>query len=139
MKKRSKILGAATAGLLAILALATPASASTYTVSPSDYHAGDLCVTPFCAGSASFVKDGDHLLVWDNDYDGHSVVVKYIRSDDGGAVHKDWNHYGSLTKLDINMNLPESGWVEYEVCLGEYGTESVDLASCSEWKLEYAS
>ncbi|MEU6088057.1 hypothetical protein ABZ865_14770 [Streptomyces sp. NPDC047085] len=145
MKKRSKAFGAATAGLLAVLAVATPASAATYTVTSSAPHTGDVCtVNPYyCHGSASFVKDGDHLLVWDNNSDGHSVVVRYIRSDDGGARHDDWNHYGAGTKLDINMDLPEGqwpqAWIEYEVCLGEYNNgydATIMLDTCSGYRIE---
>ncbi|MFD9390961.1 hypothetical protein ACFWBB_09550 [Streptomyces sp. NPDC060000] len=72
------------------------------------------------------------------------MVVKYIRSDDGGAQHKDWNHYGAMHKLDLNMNLPESGWIEYEVILGEYdsnkdGNGIVMLETCSGWSVEDTS
>jgi hypothetical protein len=138
MKKHSKLIGAAAAGMLAVLTAASPASASTYTVTYPGPHAGDLCTDEpnFCDGSASFVRDGDHLLVWDNNSDGHSVMVMYYRSDTDGMI-KDWNHYGLGARLDINMNLPEDGgWVEYRVCLGEYGPRTWDMNSCSGWKYE---
>jgi hypothetical protein len=138
MKKHFKLIGAAAAGMLAVLTVASPASASTYTVTYPGPHAGDLCTDEpnFCDGSASFVRDGDHLLVWDNNSDGHSVMVMYYRSDTADMI-KDWNHYGLGSRLDINMNLPEDGgWVEYRVCLGEYGSRTWDMISCSGWKHE---
>lgn len=140
MKKHSKLIGAAAAGMLAVLAVATPASASTYTVTYPGLHAGDLCTDEpnYCDGSASFVRDGDHLLVWDNNADGHSVMVMYYRSDSGDTQIRDWNHYGKGSRLDINMNLPEEGWVQYRVCLGEYGSQTYDMNSCSGWKTENA-
>ncbi|TXS34526.1 hypothetical protein EAO71_00990 [Streptomyces sp. ms191] len=141
MKKHSKLIGAAAAGMLAVLTVATPASASTYTVTYPGPHAGDLCTDEpnFCDGSASFVRDGDHLLVWDNNEDGHSVMVMYYRSDSGNTQIKDWNHYKVGSRLDINMNLPEDGWVEYRVCLGDYSTRTYDMNSCSGWLHEGAS
>ncbi|MGW1813697.1 hypothetical protein ACWCQM_09010 [Streptomyces sp. NPDC002125] len=141
MKKHSKLIGAAAAGMLAVLAVATPASASTYTVTYPGTHTGDLCTDEpnYCDGSASFVRDGDHLLVWDNNADGHSVMVMYYRSDNSSTLIKDWNQYGKGSRLDINMNLPESGWVEYRVCLGEYGTQTYDMNGCSGWLHESAA
>ncbi|WP_392675938.1 hypothetical protein [Streptomyces sp. LN785] len=141
MKKHSKLIGAAAAGMLAVLAVATPASASTYTVTYPGTHTGDLCTDEpnYCDGSASFVRDGDHLLVWDNNADGHSVMVMYYRSDSGDTQIKDWNQYGKGSRFDINMNLPENGWVEYRVCLGEYAAQTYDMNSCSGWLHESAA
>ncbi|MDI9831350.1 hypothetical protein [Streptomyces sp. KAU_LT] len=144
MKKRSKAFGAAAAALLAVLAVDTPASAVTYTVTTSAAHAGDVCtVNPYyCHGSASFIKDGDHLLVWDNNSDGHSVVVRYIRSDDGKRYDA-WHHYGAGKRLDVNMDLPEgkwpNAWIQYEVCLGEYNggnKPSIMFETCSDYMIE---
>lgn len=139
MKKRSAVVSAVTAAVFAVLVAASPASAVTYTVTLSDFHAGDTCTTPWCDGSASFVKNGDHLLVWDNRSDGHSAVVKYIRSDDSSGQHVVWNYYGVNHRLDIHMDLPESGWIDYEICLGEHATKTINLSSCSGWVIEDAS
>ncbi|GJF35073.1 hypothetical protein KNE206_77730 [Kitasatospora sp. NE20-6] len=141
MKKHSKLIGAAAAGMLAVLAVATPASASTYTVTYPGTHTGDLCTDEpnYCDGSASFVHDGDHLLVWDNNSDGYSVMVMYYRSDSSDTLIKDWNHYKAGSRLDINMDLPESGWVGYRVCLGNYAAQTYDMNSCSGWLYEDAA
>ncbi|MFE9820039.1 hypothetical protein [Streptomyces sp. NBC_00236] len=141
MKKRSKLIGTAAAGMLAALAVAGPASASTYTVTYPGTHTGDLCTDEpnYCDGSASFVRDGEHLLVWDNNADGHSIMVMYYRSDNSGTQLRDWNQYGKGSRLDINMSLPESGWVEYRVCVGEYPTQTYDMNSCSGWLHESAA
>ncbi|MGW1100948.1 hypothetical protein ACWD5W_34690 [Streptomyces sp. NPDC002455] len=141
MKKRTALAGAASAAVLAVLPLAGIASAAEYTVTyTSGPHTGDKCTwANSCAGSASFVHDGDHLLVWDNAGDGHSVVVEYERSDVGGSDYtRDWNHYGKYAKLDVNMNIPEDGWITYRVCLGEYGSRQVLRDTCSSFFWESA-
>ncbi|MEU0128952.1 hypothetical protein [Streptomyces sp. NPDC006289] len=141
MKKRMAITSAAGAAILAVLPLAGTASAAEYTVTyTTGPHTGDKCTwSNSCAGSASFVHDGDHLLVWDNAADGHSVVVEYERSDVGGSDYiRDWNHYGKYAKLDINTNIPEAGWITYRVCLGEYGSRSVLRDTCSSFLYESA-
>ncbi|ARZ65690.1 hypothetical protein M1P56_17425 [Streptomyces sp. HU2014] len=105
-------------------------------------HIGDRCTSDnytTCAGSASFIKEGDHMLIWDNKADGHSVVVTGERSD--GLPLELWNHSGSEGdgKVDHNLNLPESGWIRYKVCLGEYGSKKVIKDTCSASKLENAT
>ncbi|MFF2013929.1 hypothetical protein ACFVWY_33365 [Streptomyces sp. NPDC058195] len=105
-------------------------------------HVGDLCTSnnyTACDGSASFVKVGDHMLIWDNEADGHSVVVEGSRSD--GLKLRKWNHSGSDGdgKVDHNLNLPENGWIRYKVCLGEYGSKDTLENTCSVSKMEYAS
>ncbi|MCX4967027.1 hypothetical protein [Streptomyces sp. NBC_00654] len=105
-------------------------------------HVGDLCTSnnyTTCAGSASFVKAGDHMLIWDNKADGHSVVVTGSRSD--GLPLEKWNHSGSDGdgKVDHNLNLPENGWIRYKVCLGEYGSGNILETTCSVSKTENAS
>ncbi|MCD9145708.1 hypothetical protein [Streptomyces albireticuli] len=105
-------------------------------------HIGDLCTSndyTTCAGSASFIKAGDHMLIWDNKADHHSVVVTGQRSD--GRPLELWNHSGSDGdgKVDHNLNLPENGWIRYKVCLGEYGTKDVLENTCSVSKLENAT
>ncbi|MCX4549794.1 hypothetical protein OG204_17750 [Streptomyces sp. NBC_01387] len=141
MKKRHVLASAAGAAVLAVLPLASTASAADYTVTyTSGPHTGDTCTwSNSCAGSASFVHAGDHLLVWDNAADGHSVVVEYERSDVGGSDYiRDWNSYGKYAKLDVNMNLPEDGWITYRVCLGEYGSRTVLRDTCSSFLWESA-
>ncbi|MEU7207133.1 hypothetical protein AB0B06_01885 [Streptomyces sp. NPDC044989] len=139
MKKRTAFVSAASAAALAVLPLAGTASAATYTVTyPSGPHEGDRCTeAPRCSGSTSFVRDGDHLLIWDNAADGHSVVVLYERSDLGYRTV--WNHYGKYHRLDVNMNLPESGWISYKVCLGEYGSGEILEYTCSPYNWESAN
>ncbi|MBB5120187.1 hypothetical protein AF335_17160 [Streptomyces eurocidicus] len=105
-------------------------------------HVGDRCTSDdytTCAGSASFIKEGDHMLIWDNKADGHSVVVIGDRSD--GLPLKLRNHSGSEGdgKVDHNLNLPENGWIRYKVCLGEYGSKNVIENTCSASKTENAS
>ncbi|MFD5041227.1 hypothetical protein ACFWNI_29695 [Streptomyces sp. NPDC058377] len=141
MKKRTALAGAASAADLTVLPLAGIASAAEYTVTyTSGPHTGDKCTwANSCAGSASFVHDGDHLLVWDNAGDGHSAVVEYERSHVGGSDYtRDWNHYGKYAKLDVNMNIPEDGWITYRVCLGEYGSRQVLRDTCSSFFWESA-
>ncbi|GIH20797.1 hypothetical protein Raf01_89690 [Rugosimonospora africana] len=126
-------------GIGLALAIAGPASADPYV--SSDYHAGDVCtVGDNCAGSASFIHYGDHLYLWDNDADGHSVVVKYMRSDTGNQQNTAWNEHGAFTRSDHNMDIPESGWIKYQVCLGEFGGKDILDDTCSPWgTVEYAS
>ncbi|AZM77503.1 hypothetical protein D1J63_23100 [Streptomyces sp. KPB2] len=141
MKKRTAFVGAASAAALAVLPLAGTASAVEYTVTTeSAPHKGDRCTyANSCAGSASFVHDGDHLLVWDNAADGHSVVVEYERSDENGTDYlRAWNYYGKYHRLDANMNIPEDGWISYRVCLGEYGSRKVLKDTCSAFNWEEA-
>ncbi|MGA8112472.1 MAG: hypothetical protein WCA46_02285 [Actinocatenispora sp.] len=115
-------IGLALSGSVTASAAVTPA------------HVGDVCtVGNNCAGSASFVHDGDHLYVWDNASDGHSVVAQYMRSDSSNQWNQAWNHSGAGTSIDHNMDIPESGWIKYQVCLGEYGSQSVIDSTCSPW------
>ncbi|MFG3554251.1 hypothetical protein ACGGAQ_07685 [Micromonospora sp. NPDC047557] len=144
--KRKGLLraAAASAAAIATLVLSGPAQAAGDTWTSSASHIGDLCTTGGvtlgpCYGSASFVHNGDHLYVWDNKADGHSVVVLYNRSDTGGQMNVTWNHYGAGTRLDHNMDIPESGYIIYRVCLGEYGDRIVLDWTCSPYKKEYAA
>ncbi|MGC0382506.1 hypothetical protein [Streptomyces sp. SAI-129] len=147
MKKRTMLVGAIGAAALSVVPMAFTASAAEYTVTyVGAKHVGDVCTvhgfyrTTDCYGSASFVHDGDHLLVWDNAADGHSVVVEYLRSDENGDDYlRAWNYYGKYDRLDVNMNLAEDGgYISYRVCLGEYGTRKVLSDTCSEFNFEFA-
>ncbi|WP_328560346.1 hypothetical protein [Streptomyces coelicoflavus] len=145
MKKRTALVAAASAAALAVLPLAASASAAEYTVTyVGAKHEGDVCTshgwTHDCYGSASFVHDGDHLLVWDNAADGHSVVVEYLRDDENGDDYlRAWNYYGKYDRLDVNMNLAEDGgYISYRVCLGEYGSRKVLSDTCSPFNFEWA-
>jgi len=59
--------------------------------------------------SASFIKHGEHLYVWDNKADGHSVVATYMRWDTSNQMNHAWNHYGAGTRYDHNMSIAEEG------------------------------
>ncbi|MCG5435247.1 hypothetical protein [Micromonospora foliorum] len=85
------------------------------------------------------MRDGDHLYVWDNKADGHSVVALYSRSDTGNQSNATWNHYGAGTRLDHNMDIPEGGYIIYRVCLGEYADQIVLDWTCSPLKKESAA
>ncbi|GAB3282483.1 hypothetical protein [Parasphingorhabdus pacifica] len=132
MRVRRFAVAAASAGAL-LVAMAPAAFAD---------HIGDRCSTPDCAGSASFVKNGDHLYVWDNKADGHSAVAEYTRSD-VGQFNRAWNYSGNNTRIDHNMNMPENGTIRYRVCIGEYSSNADERyvidGSCSDWKEERAS
>lgn len=136
-------MGAAvSAALVGILTIGSPAYAADSWTS-SSYHEGDVCTTgvslPRCNGSASFVKNGDHLYVWDNKADGNSAVVRYYRSDVNGLAGVAWNYHGAGTRVDHNMDIPENGWINYEVCLGHYGDRTVFSWTCSDYLYEKAS
>lgn len=135
---RVRQLAAATAAAGALMAITVPAASAD--------HIGDRCSTPDCAGSASFVKNGDHLYVWDNKADGHSAVAVYTRSDTGGEdgqLNHAWNYRSAGSRIDHNMNIPEKGWIRYKVCIGDYDSDAskrdVIDSSCSDWKKESAS
>lgn len=136
-----RIRGLAASGLVAcaLTVITTPTASAT--------HIGDRCSEPDCAASASFVKNGDHLYVWDNKADGHSAVAEYTRSDTGGEdgqLNRAWQNQGAEEgPHDQNMNIPENGWIRYRVCIGEYRSDASERYiidnSCSDWKKENAS
>lgn len=67
------------------------------------------------------------------------MVVEYERSDyDGSDYKRDWNHYGQYKRLDVDMDIPETGWITYRVCLGEYGSRTVLRDTCSSFLYEPA-
>jgi hypothetical protein len=158
MKRRLTGLIGLGASIVASIVLFTSAPALADTVTKSRYTEGDLtfytcvawvygeCVTGGVA-SATFQQDGDHLYVWDDDADGWSAVVQYWRSDTGGVggqLNEAWNHYGAGHRIDHNMNIPESGWIEYRVCEGKWSSGQhgsiPDPKSdwCTEWIREPA-
>ncbi|MEV1009370.1 hypothetical protein [Streptomyces sp. NPDC049881] len=143
MKSRTILRAAAVASAtLVTLTMGNPAQAADKWQN-SGFHVGDLCTTGVsldpCHGSASFVKDGDHLYVWDNVADGWSAFARYYRSDVSGLAGFAWNYHGAGTRIDHNMDIPENGWINYEVCLGEYGTRLILDWTCSNYFVEDAS
>ncbi len=142
MKRIIRAGAAVSAALVGLVTVGSPAYAADSWTS-SSYHVGDVCTTavnlPRCNGSASFVKDGDHLYVWDNAADGHSVFVRYYRSDVNGLAGVAWNYHGAGTRVDHNMDIPEGGWINYQVCLGRYSDRLVYDWSCSDYRVENAS
>jgi hypothetical protein len=158
MKRRLTGLIGLGASIVASIVLFTSAPALADTVTTSGYTEGDLtlnqCVSSVYGGcavrrgvaSATFKQDGDHLYVWDDYADGFSAVVQYWRSDTGGVggqLNEAWNHYGAGHRIDHNMNIPESGWIEYRVCEGEWssgqhGSLNDPQYYCSHWIREPA-
>ncbi|SFB58633.1 hypothetical protein SAMN05216266_12263 [Amycolatopsis marina] len=105
-------------------------------------HVGDVCTVPGCNGSASFVRNGEHLYVWDNKADGRSVVAEYERSD-ADQLGRAWNARGAgSSPTDHNMSMPERETITYRVCLGNYSTNAPDRVvhegTCSGWYTEPA-
>ncbi|MFD6620241.1 hypothetical protein ACFWFB_33925, partial [Streptomyces albidoflavus] len=141
-KRMIRAGGAVSAALVGLVMASGPAHAADSWTS-SGYHVGDVCTTgvslPPCNGSASFVKDGDHLYVWDNEADGNSAVARYYRSDVNGLAGEAWNYHGAGTRIDHNMDIPENGWINYQVCLGRHGEGLVFDWTCSNYYVEDAS
>ncbi|HEY3506465.1 MAG TPA: hypothetical protein VGN37_27210 [Actinocatenispora sp.] len=143
MRRLAGALAAGAVGATMALLFATPALADTW--ESSGFHDGDICTyvgnvnDGSCRGAAAFLRDGDHLYVWDNLADGHSVVADYARSDTPSQDNEAWNHYGAGTRLDHNMDIPENGWIKYRVCLGEYSSRSYVSGTCSDWFTESAA
>jgi hypothetical protein len=103
--------------------------------------AGNVCTSDNgnsgCDGSASFHADGEHLYIWDNFADGHSVVVVYWREDVGtGQRNEAWNHYGAGTRMDRNLDMAKGVGIKYQVCTGEYSTRKTIY--CSVTRIRYA-
>ncbi|SFB58626.1 hypothetical protein SAMN05216266_12262 [Amycolatopsis marina] len=139
--RRIVFLGAASA-LLVAAGAGTAAAAATGT---AGVHRGDVCTQPSqsCSGSASFVRHGEHLYIWDNAGEGRQVAVEYERSD-VSQKGQAWNARGFASEpTDHNMNMPENATIKYRVCLGVYdadeGTRYINYLSCSAWKTERAS
>jgi hypothetical protein len=83
------------------------------------------CTPDGCAGKATFVTEGEHLYVCDNKSDGHSAVAEYQRTDVPGQNNQAWNHDGTGTCVDHNMNMPEGATITFRVCLGDFDTRKV--------------
>lgn len=121
-----RILGRAlTDGVIAIAGLVIvpgSASADSYacTYGPGAYN---------CEGRAEFVSHGEHFYLKDQKADGHSAVLRYYRSDTQ-QWKTAWNHSGNGTTKDINLDMPEGYYVEYYVCLGEYGDRDILEETC---------
>jgi hypothetical protein len=122
---------AALAGLVAVLVVViTPSTALADTSS---------CSVPAatCAGKVEFQSYGEIFRIYDQVADGHSAVLQYWLSD-GTGPHWEWNHGGSGTVVEVNLELPEGDWIFYKACLGEYGTKTLVDGTCSAGVTDYA-
>jgi hypothetical protein len=61
----------------------------------------------------------------------------YYRSDTGVWDYA-WNHSGSGTEKDFNFSMAEGAWIQYYVCLGEYGNREVLWSTCGADAVDYA-
>jgi hypothetical protein len=108
----------ATTGL--VIAGAGPAAADSYQETR-----GNL------GGSVWFFSYGEHLQIYDELADGHSVVVFDQRQDLCCTWYSGWNHGGEGSVKDYDLNMPEGDWINYYVCLGEYATKTIVPGTCS--------
>ncbi|WP_207125832.1 hypothetical protein [Actinocatenispora comari] len=99
--------------------------------------ASDYVCTSGCAGEAKFEPVGEHFYIADLKADGHSVVVRYVRHDICSPVtgrcqvNLAWNHNGANSvPVDHNMNIAEGVEVDWNVCLGEYGSQTILYDTC---------
>jgi hypothetical protein len=90
------------------------------------------------AGSANFTSYGEHLTIYDDKADGHSVVVLNVRQDLCCAEFEGWNHNGAKSFYDYNLDMPEGDWIDYYVCLGEYASRTILWNTCGGHIRDYA-
>ncbi|MGX7671050.1 hypothetical protein [Plantactinospora sp. DSM 117369] len=109
------------------MALGIIASASTPALAngPTAYASGG-------AGWAWYEEYGDYWHIRDTKADGHSAVVQWRIS--SGREGDDWDNNGADNGTTvINRNYPEEDTVQYRACWGEWGSQYIEISSCSTW------
>lgn len=69
-----------------------------------------------------FTPDGDHLYVCDAEADGHHPVARFYRSDSSG-LKVEHSYLSSPECTDVNLDIPEEGWIDYQACNYEGSTQ----------------
>lgn len=120
-RRLSKALVATIAALAATVAVSTSASAGTN--GPTVYDSSGY------KAYGIFLSDGDHIRVDDVYADGKSAVV--VWNDPHLIERHCWDSNGSNNGYtDCNYNITEGAYVDYKVCLGEYGSGYIYTSTC---------
>lgn len=120
-RRLGKAIAATTAAFAATAALATSASAGTN--GPTVYDSSGY------KAYGIFLSYGDHIRVDDVYADGKSAVV--IWNDPHLIPRQCWDSNGSSNGYtDCNYDIVEGAYVDYKVCLGEYGSGYIYESTC---------
>jgi hypothetical protein len=122
--KRLLALMALVAGL--VLSLTGPAAATSAVCDRS------------CAGRASFNSVTHDLTGSDHRADGHSVVVWNKRYDLGQQWFAGWVTGGNGSSQTWHLSMPPGTRIDYEVCLGEFGSRTTLWDTCGSMVTDWA-
>lgn len=75
---------------------------------------------------ADFYPTGEVLYTYDTAADGHHAVT-YYRTSNNSTVRSLADYNGNGTHTSVNLSIPETGWIDVDVCVAEGST----LLRCS--------
>ncbi|MFJ6687088.1 hypothetical protein [Streptomyces werraensis] len=128
-RRLGQSLVATIAALTATVAISTSASAGTN--GPTVYDASGY------KAYGIFLSYGDHIRVDDVYADGKSAVV--VWNDPHLIERHCWDSNGSNNGYtDCNYNIREGDYVDYRVCLGDYGSGYIYPSTCGRSVYGYA-